>query len=238
MLAFLFGLSLALADCGSRLGTSWQSEVDYLNAFYSRLPPGQLREQLLPGASAVAGQPKRPRFEWMTTVDGDQAENFPRPRDWTSLTIYFPEEGTMAYSPRAFAGWLERFPRIRPSALIQITSAHEMGHHMQKMAGVAAAAGSFSGFELFYRLELNADCLAGFYLGQSASRFDISEYARLVELAGSDVTSGIEQLTEAIVRARAVHPVGRLRRQWFERGFKMRRLEHCQTLSQPLPDLL
>lgn len=235
MLALLLSLLLstsAHADCARVLDLerAWLHEVDLANLFWSRFSLAGLQGRL--DAPGLAIPFDRSRFEWMVARPSQDPAG-------RSPTYYLPDTRSMSYSPSALLARLTRFPQLESGAFVRLTTAHEMGHHLQELLGLMDAfnlTAPFEGHELFFRLELNADCLAGYYL--SRTKNELSVFASMLELSGSDMTEGIARLTPELIRSRPLHPSGYMRRQWLARGYYADSIASCQSLVQPIDHLL
>jgi predicted metalloprotease len=132
-----------------------------------------------------------------------------------------------------------------PLAEMYVT-AHEYGHHIQNVTGVMSStdrseAGSGSGQ---VRLELQADCYAGMWVGAAATTVDPDTGVTFLE----EVTA--EQLADALSAAEAVgddhiqeasggqvnphvwtHGSSEQRQRWFTTGYEQGSLEACDTFA-------
>ncbi|WP_336921545.1 KPN_02809 family neutral zinc metallopeptidase [Aquipuribacter sp. SD81] len=132
-----------------------------------------------------------------------------------------------------------------PLAEMYVT-AHEYGHHIQNITGVMSStdrsqAGSGSGQ---VRLELQADCFAGMWVGAAATTVDPDTGVTFLE----PVTA--EQLADALSAAEAVgddriqeasggqvdphtwtHGSSEERQRWFTRGYEEGTLAACDTFA-------
>jgi len=117
--------------------------------------------------------------------------------------------------------------------------AHELGHHVQKVAGrfqlLSSLMRSNQGHErdLMRRFELEADCLAGLWAGHSRSRLTAPE-TRAV-LADAAAAIGDDRAASAGVApgdpAAYTHGTAAQRRRWFETGLTAGSLDVCNVLT-------
>ena len=124
--------------------------------------------------------------------------------------------------------------------------AHEYGHHIQNLTGVFAAADrSGGGAESdSVRVELQADCYAGMWAGDAATRIDQDRGVTFLE----PITA--EQLAQALDAAAAVgddhiqqqsgggvdpdtwtHGSSEQRQKWFTTGYEQGSLAACDTFA-------
>jgi predicted metalloprotease len=93
------------------------------------------------------------------------------------LAFYCPPEEAIYYSPAALEGHRRRIGDFAPVVVM----AHEWGHHLQTVLGIAPRPGN--------TLELQADCLAGAYASDASQRGlldpgDITEAVAMAATAG------------------------------------------------------
>ena len=118
--------------------------------------------------------------------------------------------------------------------------AHEVGHHVQHLAGTDAqvrqAQGSNPGQanELSVRMELQADCFAGVWANSTQKRDilspgDVDEAMAAAAAVGDD---RIQQQTGQRVNVDAfTHGSAQQRMEWFTRGFQSGDLRTCNTFG-------
>lgn len=118
--------------------------------------------------------------------------------------------------------------------------AHEIGHHVQNVLGIAprvreAMENDPSGArELSVALELQADCLAGVW-GHSTANRNILEAGDVEEGLGAAAAVGDDRLQR--MSGRAVNPESfthgsaEQRMAWFRRGFESGRFAECDTFK-------
>ncbi len=118
--------------------------------------------------------------------------------------------------------------------------AHEVGHHVQTITGVSSRirelqsqSGRSGVNALQVKMELQADCLAGVWVQHTQKRTqflesgDVEEAMQAAAAVGDDNImrkSGIPPRREAFT-----HGSSKERMEWFNRGFKARTLEDCET---------
>jgi predicted metalloprotease len=120
--------------------------------------------------------------------------------------------------------------------------AHEVGHHVQNLLGVAgqvqnlqARASERQANALSVRMELQADCLAGVW-GHHANRQrqllepgDVEEGMRAAAAIGDDT---IQKRSAGYVRPESwTHGSSEMRVRWFRRGLESGRVEQCDTFQ-------
>lgn len=121
---------------------------------------------------------------------------------------------------------------------MRVLIAHDVAHHVQKALGLFDTRYTKEKerrFEHLYRMELMADCLAGYYLARQQQR--LSTFLPIMDAIGFDRTTG-ENVTAARVRDSLTHPRGQKRVEWFTRGFNADLLRDCRNDAQELRDLL
>ena len=120
--------------------------------------------------------------------------------------------------------------------------AHEVGHHVQNLLGIAgqvreaqASVGEVEANELSVRLELQADCLAGFWAAQAHEARDILEAGDIEEALGAANAIGDDRLqrqaTGTVVPDSFTHGTSEQRVRWFRRGLETARLDTCDTFN-------
>jgi len=118
--------------------------------------------------------------------------------------------------------------------------AHEVGHHVQNLLGIAGQVRDLQGRAserdanaLSVRMELQADCLAGVW-GHHANRQrqllepgDVEEGLRAASAIGDD---NIQKRSAGYVRPESwTHGSSDMRVRWFKRGLESGRVEQCDT---------
>jgi predicted metalloprotease len=116
---------------------------------------------------------------------------------------------------------------------------HEIGHHVQKILGIAdevrraQGANSGSANQLSVLLELQADCFAGVW-GHSAAQRDILEPGDAEEALTAAASIGDDRLTGGRVAPdNFTHGTSEQRVRWFKRGMDSGRPQDCDTFSAP-----
>lgn len=118
--------------------------------------------------------------------------------------------------------------------------AHEIGHHVQTLIGVsdkvqaAQQRGSKTqGNALQARMELQADCLAGVWGKDNASKLspgDVEEAMRAAQAIGDDTLQRAAQ--GVVVPESFTHGSSAQRTEWFMRGFKDGTIAACDTFQR------
>jgi predicted metalloprotease len=120
--------------------------------------------------------------------------------------------------------------------------AHEVGHHVQKLLGIADKVerakrrmGQRGGNALQVRMELQADCFAGVWAHQMQADKgliepgDIDEALRAASAIGDD---HIQRQTQGyVVPDSFTHGSSEQRVRWFRRGYEEGRLQACDTFN-------
>ncbi|MEM7191785.1 MAG: neutral zinc metallopeptidase [Pseudomonadota bacterium] len=120
--------------------------------------------------------------------------------------------------------------------------AHEVGHHVQNMLGIAEKVesakrrmGRKGGNALQVRMELQADCFAGIWANQMQADKgliepgDIDEAIRAASAIGDD---RIQRQTQGyVVPDSFTHGSSAQRVRWFRRGYESGQLQACDTFN-------
>ncbi|MCB1506548.1 MAG: neutral zinc metallopeptidase [Hyphomicrobiaceae bacterium] len=120
--------------------------------------------------------------------------------------------------------------------------AHEVGHHVQKLLGIADKVQSLKtrmserdSNALQVRMELQADCLAGVWanlnnqLNKRLEQGDIEEGLNAASAIGDDM---IQRKTQGYVVPDAfTHGSSAQRVRWFRKGFENGQMQSCDTFS-------
>ena len=120
--------------------------------------------------------------------------------------------------------------------------AHEIGHHVQKLLGIAdqveALRGRMSQGQanaLQVRMELQADCFAGIWANHAAETKNIIEPGDIEEALNAASAIGddrIQKQTQGYVVPDAfTHGSSAQRVSWFKRGYQSGKLEACDTFN-------
>ena len=120
--------------------------------------------------------------------------------------------------------------------------AHEVGHHVQTLLGIAEKVQELKGRsdertanKIQVRMELQADCLAGVWANlnhQMKSRLqegDIEEALNAATQIGDDMIQ--KKTTGRIVPDAFTHGTAEQRRRWFTTGLKSGKMETCDTFN-------
>lgn len=215
-----------------RVAADFEAEIARANEFWSAVPASVIARLRPPQSSCVVKSPGR-----VFVLNVDQ---FPWPlqNQRTPAAYVYPEQGVL-YSPKKLVARAREAGVLSHDAYVGYAVAHEMGHHVQNALGLLATEYTVNGDELqpehFYRLELMADCLAGFYLTRRHS--SPSPFTPVVAALGSDVTTSY-YVSEQRVRAQAIYPTAKQRVKWFMLGWVAPDFNWCQTLTPALADLI
>jgi hypothetical protein len=120
--------------------------------------------------------------------------------------------------------------------------AHEVGHHVQNLLGVAskvhdarARASEAEGNQLQVRMELQADCYAGIWAHHAQRSRQILEDGDLEEALGAAAAVGddlIQKRTQGtVVPESFTHGTAKQRQQWFNQGFESGTVAACDTFG-------
>ena len=117
--------------------------------------------------------------------------------------------------------------------------AHEVGHHIQNLAGIAgqvrklqAQSSEADGNRLQVGMELQADCFAGVWAGLNADRIepgDIEEGMRAANAIGDDTL--MQQAGRAPVESMFTHGTSAQRMEALQRGIKAKNPSACNYLQ-------
>jgi hypothetical protein len=120
--------------------------------------------------------------------------------------------------------------------------AHEIGHHVQKLLGIADQVealrqrmGQRQANALQVRMELQADCFAGIWANQADQTKNIVEPGDIEEALNAASAIGddrIQKQTQGYVVPDAfTHGSSEMRVRWFKRGYESGQLEACDTFN-------
>jgi uncharacterized protein len=120
--------------------------------------------------------------------------------------------------------------------------AHEIGHHVQKLIGIADQVESLKSRmsesqanALQVRMELQADCFAGIWANQADETKNIIEPGDIEEALNAASAIGddrIQRQTQGYVVPDAfTHGSSEQRVRWFKRGYQSGKLETCDTFN-------
>ena len=118
--------------------------------------------------------------------------------------------------------------------------AHEVGHHVQNMTGVAdqvqaaqQRASRAQGNQLQVAMELQADCYAGVWAAQNRERMepgDVEEGLRAAHQIGDDVLQKASQ--GMVVPENFTHGSAEQRMTWLKKGLETGDPEQCDTFRR------
>ncbi len=153
-----------------------------------------------------------------------------RPRAGSTLAFYCPSDKVMY----ADVPQMRRFYGSNDVAYA-IVIGHEFGHHVQEETGVITAFDDavYDDFEirleLSRRVELQASCMGGLFLGAIAESYPVDD-TRLVMLDRVAGSFGDEPGADDSKRD---HGSGASNREWIMRGFTGNDLRRCNTFAAP-----
>jgi uncharacterized protein len=116
--------------------------------------------------------------------------------------------------------------------------AHEYGHHVQALTGIAQQAASAqqsdpsSANQIQVAMELQADCYAGVWAGRNRDRIepgDLEEGLNAAHAIGDDVL--MEQAGRRPVEAAFTHGSAAQRMEWLRRGIETADEDQCDTFA-------
>lgn len=117
--------------------------------------------------------------------------------------------------------------------------AHEVGHHIQNLSGIAdevrqrqGRVSQEQGNELQVRMELQADCYAGVWAGRNRDRLepgDIEEGMTAAHAIGDDTL--MRQAGQAPVESMFTHGTSEQRTRWLQRGIETGDPRQCDTFA-------
>jgi len=155
--------------------------------------------------------------------------------------FYCPLDGKV-YIDLSFFNELERRFGAPGDFAQAYVVAHEVGHHVQKLLGIADKVQEAKqriperqANALQVRMELQADCLAGVWasvndqLKKRLQPGDIEEGLRAAAMIGDDM---IQKKTQGRVVPEAfTHGSSEQRQRWFTRGFQSGQIRDCDTFN-------
>lgn len=120
--------------------------------------------------------------------------------------------------------------------------AHEVGHHIQNLVGVASnvreqqvRSSKTQANALSVRMELQADCLAGVWINHTESRSSILEAGDIEEGLEAAAAVGddriLSQAGRAVHREAFTHGSSAERVQWFKQGMRSGDIQSCNTFG-------
>ncbi|MFO7608430.1 MAG: neutral zinc metallopeptidase [Candidatus Krumholzibacteriia bacterium] len=144
--------------------------------------------------------------------------------------FYCPGDGTIYIDLSFYDTLRQRFGAAGDFAQAYVI-AHEVGHHVQNLLGVADQVDAQRGRadereanDLSVRMELQADFLAGVWAHHAQRRFDILEPGDIAEALNAANVIGddnIQRRTQGrIVPDSFTHGTGEQRMRWFKLGFE------------------
>ncbi len=159
--------------------------------------------------------------------------------------FYCPRDQKL-YIDLAFLAQLQRQIGAPGDFAAAYVIAHEVGHHIQNRLGILdrvdalrRGASEATGNALQIRVELQADCFAGFWArrAQDARNFlergDLEEAIAAANGVGDDTIQ--RQAQGYVVPERFTHGTSAQRMRWFRRGFDSGQLNACDTFGAERP---
>ena len=122
--------------------------------------------------------------------------------------------------------------------------AHEVGHHIQTITGISdrvrqaqSRAGQAEGNAIQVRMELQADCYAGFWAANARTPSgqpvmeagDVEEAMRAAHAIGDDTL--MQQAGQSPVESMFTHGSSEQRMRWLQRGMNARTPNDCNTFT-------
>jgi predicted metalloprotease len=118
--------------------------------------------------------------------------------------------------------------------------AHEVGHHVQKLAGIEAKARAAqerdpqSAKAISVRIELQADCFAGVWAHSTDERrlLDVGDIDSALKAAAAVGDDRLQRMSSGHVNPETfTHGSSAQRTEWFQRGFTGGTIESCNTFQ-------
>jgi len=145
------------------------------------------------------------------------------------------------YIDLSFLGELRRMGASGDFAFAYVI-AHEVGHHVQNLVGVAgqvrqqqARSSKPQANALSVRMELQADCLAGVWINHTENRSSILEEGDIQEGLEAAAAVGDDRIMQQAGRAPRresfTHGSSAERMQWFQRGMRSGDIQSCDTFG-------
>ena len=112
--------------------------------------------------------------------------------------------------------------------------AHEVGHHVQNLLGLAGADARPGAQGSSVALELQADCLAGVWAMRDQRIIEPGEVQQALAAAAAVGDDTLQRRMQGrVVPETFTHGTAAQRQRWFQRGFQGGRIESCDTQSAP-----
>jgi len=110
--------------------------------------------------------------------------------------------------------------------------AHEVGHHVQNLLGLAGAGAQPGAHGSSVAIELQADCLAGVWAMHDQRVIEPGEVQQALAAAAAVGDDTLQRRTQGrVVPDTFTHGTAAQRQRWFQRGFQGGRIESCDTQS-------
>lgn len=155
--------------------------------------------------------------------------------------FYCPRDQRLYIDPDFLARLQRQIGAPGPFAAAYVI-AHEVGHHIQNRLGILdrvdqarRGAGEAEGNALQVRVELQADCFAGFWARRANEARGIMERGELEQAIAAANGVGDDTLQRQsqgyVVPERFTHGTSAQRVRWFRRGFDSGDIRACDTLA-------
>lgn len=155
--------------------------------------------------------------------------------------FYCPQDQKV-YLDLSFFGDLKRRFNAPGDFAQAYVIAHEIGHHVQKLLGIAEQAerlggrmGSQGSTGASVRMELQADCFAGVWGNHAQVQRNILEPGDVEEALNAAASIGDDRLQKQtrgeIVPESFTHGSSEQRVRWFKRGFESGDMRNCDTFA-------
>lgn len=156
--------------------------------------------------------------------------------------FYCPRDGNV-YLDLSFFNELDRKLGAPGDFAQAYVIAHEVGHHVQNLLGIAdqvqrasMRGGKAQANALSVRMELQADCFAGIWAHHAQAKRHILEAGDIEEGLNAASQIGDDTLQRKaqgyVVPESFTHGSSAQRVQWFKRGFESGTLEACDTFGR------
>lgn len=157
--------------------------------------------------------------------------------------FYCPSDGKV-YLDTDFFNELDQRMNVPGDFPIGYVIAHEVGHHIQNLTGVAdqvqraqAQGSKVAGNRLQVAMELQADCYAGVWANRARNRDgsmviepgDLEEGLRAAQAIGDDTLQ--RQSQGVVVPESFTHGTSAQRMEWLQRGFQTGDPRQCNTFG-------
>jgi predicted metalloprotease len=184
-------------------------------------------------AARTDGTPYQPA---VTTFFSGQVQTACGPASTDSGPFYCPGDGHVWIDLTFFDELRQRFGATGGPLAQGYVIAHEYGHHVQDLLGdLGGASGATGATSGSVRTELQADCYAGVWAGNSVSTgflqpISEAQVADALNAAAAVGDDRIQRATGGVVRPDAwTHGSSAQRQKWFMTGFNSKQPGSCDT---------